>query len=248
MRYHVCTLMYGTAYERYGKRFIETFDANWNIDIPLHIVTDHSLENHKDHKQHMLYNNPDFSHFMAKFSQNKSAQGLGHEVYKVDQNGVSWRHNAVKWAPQAFAANMVASGLWGGMQKGDVLIVLDADVYTKGPVDQAWLNRVIGNADVTYLGRQNQHSEIGWYSLKIGNATKNMLDHFAQVYYSGDFLKYEQSHSAYMFDVSLSRAMRMFPELRVRNLNTENLRGHVWPYTVLDEKLVHLKGKRKENG
>ena len=40
MKQRVVSLMWGTAWDRYGKEFAKTFDRHWHKNIELQLVTD----------------------------------------------------------------------------------------------------------------------------------------------------------------------------------------------------------------
>jgi hypothetical protein len=191
---------------------------------------------------------------MKKYQYDEMANGKNIEGAKVDASGVSWRHNAVKWAPQAFAPFAVSDQRYQyefakntKVEDDDIFIWIDADVIFTGMITKQWLNYVIGAADVSYIGRPNQHSEIGWYSFKVDKHFRDIMDLWSNLYSSGGVFQFKEWHSAYTWDVMLDRYKIKKENSIIRNLNTSLARGHVWPATILAEKTAHLKGKRKDN-
>ncbi len=236
MRTRVVTLMWGTAWDRYGQKFLETFEQYWPSDVGLYIVTDRELP----HSRATLINLNDslqYHIFMKKWGDDRKAQGLDRcSGEKLDGDGRSWRHNAVKWMPQGIAPRMCM----GGLNDGDILFWLDADVETHAKVRNGWARELLDGHDVAALQRKGTHTEIGGYLIKIGPDTRKMLELFSRLYISGDVFALKEWHSAFVWDHALSE----FPDLKVRNLSKSE-RGHVWPASPLAEFTIHKKGKRK---
>lgn len=254
MKYHVCTLMYGSAFERYGRKFLTGALSYLDTEVQLHVVHDGTVNGFEDTSisYYDLDTLPHYKSFMKNYEFNDRANGKNIDGAKLDENGVSWRHNAVKWAPQAFAPFAVSDQRYQHNyaqntkpEDGGVFIWLDADIVITSLLSTKWLDKVIGNADVTYLGRPNQHPEIGWYSFKIDKHFRELMDLWSCCYSSGAVFEFKEWHSAYTWGLMLDRYTIKKENAIIKNLNTSLGRGHVWPDTILAEKTVHLKGKRK---
>lgn len=232
----VVTLMWGTAWERYGQRFAGSFAAHWSPTIELVVVTDRELPLPCG-RQIMLDSIPGVVEFKARWGTSPWASGLEPPFgAKVDERGYSWRFDALKWMPQALAPLAGAEGLGSG----DTLVWLDADVITHAPISEAWINGLVGSADVAMLQRDGTHSEIGFYAMRMNQVCWNVLSRFAGYYRDESVFGLREWHSAFVFDQAIA-AYRP----RVRNLSPGG-KGHVWPRSALAEKTVHLKGKRKD--
>ena len=231
----VCTLMWGAAFDRYGRRFVETFQHFWPDEAELVIVTD-TIRGIGRATEIPLQAVPGYE-VIATWADNRKARGFDSGHRKTDANGYSWRHDAVKWAPQGLAPRAALEGL----DDGDVFIWLDADVETIRSVPKDWGQKLLGAHDVACLKRPSTHSEIGFYAMRMGDGTRAVLERFGALYASGDVFGLPEYHSAFVWD----RALETERTLRVRNLNDRNQRGHCWPATPLARYTRHKKGKLK---
>ena len=236
MRQRVVTLMWGTAWARYGKGFYKSFKKHWPQDVELRIVTDFPLPLGMGY-QIPLQNAPGYEEFMARWEDDPRAQGYGCTDRKADPEKRFWKRDAVKWAPQGIAP---ASAL-EGMEDGDILCWLDADVVTTRPVPRAWLGKLLNGHDVACIQRGTQHPEIGFWAVRISPETLQMIRKFSDIYVSGDVFDHREWHSGYVF----GKALQSMPGLTIHNLNPTLMRGHPWPRTPLAKYLIHKKGKLK---
>ncbi len=236
MKTRVCTLMWGTAWERYGKAFAETFARHWPEDVELAIVTDAPLPTERA-TQVELADVPGYRAFMATWGEDRRALGYDAPDRKATPGARFWKHDAVKWAPQGLAPRACLAGL----ETGDVFAWFDADVETIKDVPAGWMETLLAGHDVACLRRPAQHTEIGFWAVRVNPATKRLIDTFGDLYASGRFIRLREFHSAYVWDEALS----LFPRLTVNNLNTARIRGHVWPLSPLSEYTAHKKGKLK---
>jgi len=238
MTIRVVTLMYGTAWERYGQRFAETFHRFWPADVDLVVVTDRQLPLPRG-RQIDLSLVPGLLSFRERHASNPVANGRNvPEGMKRDENGYSWRLDAMKWMPQGLAPAAALDGL----RTDDILVWMDADVETISAVPRGWVEGLLGDGDVACLQRERTHSEIGFYAVRMWAGTRDFLREFANFYTDGRVFLLRESHSAFIFD----RALETSIGLTVTNLNTRGGKGHVWPFTRLAEHTVHHKGKRKD--
>lgn len=233
----VVTLMWGNAWERYGERFAATFHAHWPKDIGLLVVSDRALPLPRG-RVVPLSDVRGLAEFHARWKGDRRANGFLPPPAKVDEKGYSWRHDAVKWAPQGMAPHAVLPHF----ADGDLLVWLDADVVTFADVPADLLERLIGGADISFLGRAPKHSEIGYWSVRVSPDTRRFIARMADLYRSDVVFSLKQWHSAYVLDHARAES-----KLRERDL-TPGGRGHVWFASELGRYSDHLKGKRKDAG
>lgn len=234
MKTRVVSLMWGTAWERYGAAFAFSFLKYWPGSVELAVVTDRELSLLAARITELPL---DAIGGVKAFPTDDRARGLNPPAgSKVDERGYSWRHDALKWMPQALAPRAALEGL----SDGDIFCWLDADVETIAKVPEGWLDMLLDGHDVAMLQRTGTHSEIGFYALRLGPGTRHVLDAFAAFYTTGAVFALKEWHSAFVFD----QALADWPGLRIRNLAMG--KGHVWPRTVLAQYTVHKKGKRKD--
>lgn len=237
MRARVVTLMYGSAYERYGKEFLRTFDEFWS-GVELLVVADRDYGFGK-HLYVPLKSVDGYSQFMDRWGADPVARGMRPpNNAKRDANGYSWRHDACKWMPQALAPIAALEG----MQDGDLVTWLDADVRTTAPASAVWLGDLIVDADVACLQRDGSHSEIGYFSVRLNRHTRTAITLFAELYRSGEIFNLKEWHSAFAWDAAFNSVAGL---ITTKSLNPGG-KGHVWPNTRLAECLIHDKGKRKD--
>jgi len=233
----IVSLMWGTAWERYGKRFAATLHAHWPRHIDLLVVSDRELPLPRG-RVVPLSDVRGLAEFQDRWKDDRKANGFLPPPAKVDENGYSWRHDAVKWAPQGMAPEAVLPHV----ADGDLLVWLDADVVTFADVPVDLPERLLGGADVSFLGRAPKHSEIGYWSVRVLPKTRAFIAGMAGCYRSDAVFTEKQWHSAYIFDRERERA-----RLSERDL-TPGGRGHVWFQSDLGRYSDHLKGKRKDAG
>jgi len=236
MKERVVTLMWGTAWNRYGKKFVKSFERHWPANVELYIITDKPLPTDRA-VQIPLDTVPGYQRFMEKWGDDRKAMGYNAPHQKADPEKRFWKNDAVKWAPQALAPRAALDGLGSG----DLLCWLDADVMTTAAPPLHWINALLAGADVACLQRERQHSEIGCWAVRIGHQTKLFIDRFADIYESGDVFAAKEWHSGFVFDLALAESTY----LTVRNLSPRG-RGHVWPMSPLAQYTVHKKGKIKD--
>lgn len=236
MKERAHTLMWGTAWERYGEKFVGTFEKFWPSNVELWIFTDRILPADRAH-QVMLDDIPSYRRFMAKYGEDRTAMGYGHTGAKADPAKRFWKNDAVKWAPQGLVPREALMGL----ASGDLLCWLDADVETIAKVPLHWINALLAGADMACLQRERQHSEIGFWAARVGSYTIPAIKRFSELYESGEVFDLPEWHSAFVFDHALSLSR----DIAIRNISAGG-RGHVWPNSPLARYTVHKKGKIKD--
>lgn len=239
MSVRVATLMWGTAWERYGYKFAETFNEWWHPDIELVVVTDKQL----DFDRARQVNLTDIDHY----NQGKERYILNPSFELTLKENVApqhrWKYDYMKWLPQAVTPHHVISENphW---RDGDIFVWLDADTEFHDCIDEAWIEKVLGDHDVACLQRKPVHTEIGFYALRLNKKTRAAMKRFSHYYYSLEVFSLEQWHSAFVWDASID----IDSSISINNLNLTNDKTHVFPLSILAEKIVHNKGHRKPGG
>jgi hypothetical protein len=243
MKVVVCTLMWGSAFARYGKDFLETFARYWPEETRLILVTDKPIPTTRAWSQPILATSYDYLNFMREWGSTRRAMGKDPSGLKWKPKelelGYSWRHDAQKWMPQAVAPALAQVYA----DDGDILVWLDADVITKRKVPLDWIPSLMGDADIIHLGRPPKWSEIGFWACRMSPDTRTFVTYFSVLYGTGDVFDLGQWHSAFVWDACAQVADLAYG-LKVRNL-TPHGRGHVFPTSPLGPYLEHRKGDRK---
>lgn len=145
-----------------------------------------------------------------------------------------WRFQAKRFSHKVFSVtNPRDSGWW---------VWIDADVEVFGDIDDAFMQKAC-QGDISYLGRQDYPtSECGWVAYNMATC-RSFLDRFREIYTSGEVYDHLEWHDSYIFD-------RVREEIPLNYVNlSEGVPGmHVWPETVLGEKMRHLKGPLRKRG
>ena len=223
-KFAVVTTFSAKGYEEYGKAFLESCAKHWG-DVPLHVYWEGP-----DHPAltgvvwHDLDRDADRCAFLNTAPDDpkdyrKQAKRFCHKIFALTD-------------PERLKLDV------------DTWIWLDADVVTKAPVDQTFLETVCPEGFVgSYLGRKDwHHSECGFVSYR-GEDGRAFLSALRSLYTSGDIFTYEETHDSYLFD-------RLREEIGGWWYNiSEGVPGmHVWDDCILGTRMKHKKGGLRKAG
>lgn len=235
----VCSGYSPSGRELYGNRFLETFNRHWPLEVDLKVYVE---ERHKMPRDacRLLWDIPGATDFRDRHKDNLAIQGrVPTSRWKRGeiQKGYSFRTDAYRFWKQLVIPQQASLD----MADGDILVWLDGDVVTTRDVPLTFIPELLGKADVSFLDRENSHPEIGYWSVKLSPVTRLFLANIADIYMSDDFMQYNETHSAFLWNVC-----RLQLDMRERNLTPPGAHGHVWPRVrLLSEFTNHLKGPRK---
>ena len=237
----VCTLMWGTAWERYGQIFAETFTKYWDDDIEIVTVVDNNIDFPRS-KQILLQELDAYKQFNELWEKHPFKKDL-----KRDKD--FWKWNPPHWMPQGITPNAVleANTHW---VDGDILVWLDADCEFNNNVTSDWIEEILGDYDCAALQRKPKHTEIGFYALRLNADTRAAMKQFSDHYATHSVEQLGEWHSAFVWDDCIDSN----ENIRVKNLTavedrgseTEKAVSHVFVNSVLSKCIVHKKGKRKD--
>lgn len=239
----VCSGFSPSGRVQYGERFLKTFERFWPASVSLQVYVEEAFEMPRDACK-MLWDIPGSQEFFERHKNNMAVQGrqqLPNQRWKRSSiaSGYNFRFDGLKFFRQLIIPRAAASDL----SDGDILVWLDGDVVTTNPVPESFIPDLLGDADISYLGRVRSHSEIGYWSVRINDRTRAFLDGIADMYLSDRFMELTEWHSAFIHDT-----VRQSMDLKERNL-TPNGVGHVWLRSPLFKFTDHLKGDvRKRMG
>jgi hypothetical protein len=243
IRIRVCSGFSPEGRRQYGERFLAAFDRYWPRSTELQVYVEEPTPMPRD-AERSLWSIPGATEFRARWAADPKVNGREAQPCWKEREvsrGYSFKTDAYKFFKQILIPEAAAVGL----EPGDVLVWLDADVETTAAVPEGFVDQLLGDADVAYLGRTGSHSEIGFWAVRIGDQqdrVRHFLHAIAEQYRSGRFLDLPEWHSAFVWD-HVRRSMEV--PLCERNLVRPGLRGHVWPYTALASYTRHDKGARK---
>lgn len=229
-----------SAREVYGDRFLATFDAHWPKSVELQVYVEEMFPMPRA-AERLLWDIEGAADFASRHMQRPSSNGRVVRpgwTPKDRAKGYSFRFDAYKFFKQILIPNAAAAD----MRDGDILVWLDGDVETIAPVPEGFVEGLLGDHDLVYLGREPiSHSEIGFWAVRLTDTTRYFLWAIANCYTSDAFLELREWHSAFVWD-SIRR------DMFIRSTSLSRGRsGHVWPHTALAPYLRHDKGDRKTN-
>lgn len=253
----VCSGFSPAGYVEYGRNFLDTFDRFWpkSVKLMCYVETRGEEIPMPRGSYRSLWNCPGAAEFISKHKNNRAANGREPNTYWREKHiraGYHFGYDAVKFCRQCFIPEEAATWL----PDGELLAWSDADVLTLRPVPEDFVERLLGDGDICYLGREGTHPEIGFWAVRLNRRTRNFLIHFANMFRCPpgsnveEVFRLEAWHSAFVFDYVLKKHVAA-GELVPVNLSPKGVVGnkHVWHQTELGRYLDHLKGdSRKRMG
>lgn len=242
MKIKVVTGFSPSGFIEYGERFLKTFEKHWPKDIQLAVYVEKPIAITSMRMTPVpLWECYGAMSFVSRHRDDAEKNGRKpNERWKErhKRGGYNFRFDAVKFCRQCFIPRDAAAS----MQDGDLLVWLDADVITFDTPPNGFLESLIGDADISFLGRARMHSEIGYWSVRLNPRTRAFLEEFGAMWDSDRVFELPEWHSAFVFD-----HVRREAGLIERNL-TPHGTGHVWFQSPLGKYTDHCKGARKALG
>lgn len=239
----VCTGFSPHGYIQYGKRFLETFHRHWPASVYLVAYTQEPVPMPRGHLR-SLWDCDGAREFVLRHKDRPIYNGRGITPGwkpRERQTGYSYRFDAVKFCRQLFIPEHVAPDL----EDGEILVWLDGDVVTFKDVPEGFVESLIGDGDIAYLGRGDKHPEIGFWAVRLNGITRGFLRALAAIYRTDDVFALPEWHSAYVWKHCLLGAIAS--GAKAVDL-TPGGHGHVWFQSRLGLYTDHLKGDRKAAG
>lgn len=231
------------GYQDYGQRFLETFDTFWPAEIRLlAFVEEPTIVPRAGERS--LWSCPGVREFIDRHSTDKRYRGLEPVpgwTPKDHRKGYSYRYDAVKFCRQCFIPETAAAEL----PNDDVLVWLDADVVTHQTIPDGFIEKLIGDSELCYLGRKDFHTELGFWAIRLNDSTRSFLNYLAGVWRNDCVFRLNEWHSAFVFDYT--RNLFQVGDIRITTKNlTPDGKGHVWFQSPLARYTDHLKGERRK--
>jgi uncharacterized Rossmann fold enzyme len=238
----VCTTFPANVFDVCVSEMLSTFGKNWPQDIRMYIQLDEMPKGEFIELNNRIVTilGEERVFIAGKFDDDQKAFI---EKWK-DHVPKSYLDDVVKFSHKVFALEKCADAIKDSV---DYLIWLDADVITKQPIDYEWLKKVLPADDevCSYLSRDPLHSECGFVVYNLKNGGFELLHQMKNEYVLGNFSEYTKGLTdCHVIDFCLKGK-------KFKNLNPGYVYGrddiHVWPNTILGEKMVHRKGNRKHD-
>ena len=235
MKYAAVTTFAPAEYEKFGRKFIESYVKHWPREIPLYVYYEGdgpSMPLDKNVIRWPLDLDQDRKDFLKRNSLEKRPEAYGPD----------YRQAAVKFSHKIFALTdpkrieEVDTDWW---------IWLDADIETFANIDQKFLDKICPEGFVgAYLGRNDwRHSECGLVTYGKRYGGFDFLRDFREIYTSDDLFEFQEWHDSFIFDrLREKRGGWWF------NLSTDIPGMHVFDDSILGTTMKHLKGPLRKKG
>jgi hypothetical protein len=240
----------------YGWNFIKSFCENWPVEVMLVMYVEAPIFDirltpidkfiggkRRRVEIRLLLEARGCAEFIARHKDNPAACGTDVQSNWKERErdeGYNFRFDAVKFCRMAmFAADAARK-----IEPGRILVWLDGDVMTKRPVPENFVEGLIGDHEVCYLGREPKHPDTAFVAFQDEGLA--VARHWGNIYEDDAVFHLPETHSAFV----LRCVMKGMENLGLDALNlTPKGRGHVWFQSPLAQYMDHLKGqKRKRRG
>ena len=230
------------GYEEYGRAFMGTFYPHWPESVSVAVYVEENCQAPEFVDQRLLSEIPGCMEFITKYKDDPRATGkepVPGWRKKDERAGYAWRFDAVRFCRQLFIPQHAVSQL----HDGDIFCWLDGDVITYKDVPEEFIDNLLRENDLVYLGRQNGATELGFWALRINPLTRSFVAELAVLCTSEQIFKMPEWHSGFVWD----RIRENYEELgmKARNL-TPMGQGHVWFQCELGCYTDHLKGSDRK--
>lgn len=237
----VCTTFPDDSWNVYSKRMLESFIANWPVEVPILVQTDTATLA------------PEINKILRESDGLKSGWEPDHKAFVERNKGKDdpqdYRKQAVKFCHKVFAIKFALESI--KKAKADKapdaprhLIWLDADVITTRKVTPDDIIKCLpkeGDA-VSYMGRKDwQHSECGWLAFDLENGGDTYIDLIYDQYVTDAVFAKTQWHDSWIFD--LIRKDNEVCGRKATNLTATATGMEVWPQSPMASWSRHYKGQ-----
>jgi hypothetical protein len=253
-KFSVVTTFNQAGYEKYGRRMIDTFLANWPQEVHLYVYAeDCAVEQSApnltvyDFAQQV----PALTAFKDQYRYDAKANGKlpqGPAKANGKQRGIGFRWDAVRFSHKIYAVCDAARN------STDTLIWMDADMVCHSPITLHILDTLIPVlAGVAFLGRNNKYTETGLWAINMANPGSKMFTQWMQEAYDQaetGVLAMDEFHDCWVFDRCRERMADTVPGWIQLNWSRQFVMGEGHPLvnTEWGAYLDHLKGNRKDSG
>lgn len=241
----VTTGWHPAGYGLYGKQFADGFATFWPTNYQMVAYVEETVVLPRGACR-SLWDIPGAKAFIERHQNNAEANGRKpNDKWKPKHKtrGYNFRFDAVKFCRQMFIPSDASAKL--AKSPDDIIVWLDGDVKTDAKVPDRFVETVIGDADLVYLGRNGYHSELGFWACRNNDRGRIFMDSLAKTFETDAVFKLSEWHSAWVFDHCRADCKKR--GLRAMNL-TPGGTGHVWFQSPLREFSDHMKGARKQMG
>jgi hypothetical protein len=206
------------GYEQYGRKFVESYRKY--CPYPLVIYSEDDLGIGEE----SLWDIPGCKPFVDL---------VANETTRNIQNG--YRFNTHKFCRKVFATNHIASTFKGQFAW------LDADTVFHADMPENFLNDILTDCYLAYLGRKVLHSETGFMAFD----TEHNMNSLFQLLYLREYTSGAYHHLRYWCDSDIFDHVRVLLSPPENNMNGNGEELEAFEFSVLSKYLTHNKGGKK---
>ena len=244
-KYTVVTTFNAQGYERYARKMIQTFLANWPQDVQLVVYAEGVTVQESAPNLTVLdleSASPELVSFKTRWRGIPKANGdVSSDPIRNKRKdaGKGFKWDAIRFAHKVYsiAAAAKSTNNW--------LIWMDADMVCHSPVSNKFLNSMF-TGDICFLGRKGKYTECGLYGINLSNYTGRLFINKFQEFYDQDTIfTFAEWHDSYVFD-----EVRKHVRCQERDWSSHLITGEGHPLINSEwgAFLDHLKGDRKTLG
>jgi hypothetical protein len=252
-KFAVVTTYNQQGLDRYGQRFINSFDKNMPQEVDLILYSERARPTLPKTKRNIRDYDAErelretLVKFKQKYKLDPRANGKGPDGRRLDAK------KAFKWDAIRFSHKVYAIFDAAKKTDADVLIWMDADSYVHSPMPFDFLDKFVPEDKfLCYAGRKNKYTECGWYSINLKHPhVDKFLTEFQRMYDDAEngIFTLKEWHDSYVFDVVKNWHTQEWGAVNKDFSNGLIEReGHPIINSELGAYIDHLKGDRKLQG
>jgi len=206
------------GYIQYGKKFIETYKKYCKYPLIVYVEDDLKIEGVEVRQ---LYDVPGCREFLSRISNYKP------DHYRRDVNKFSRKVFAICDAMKRYNGSMAFVG---------------ADTVFQKDIPDSFLDDMLEDVYLAYLGRSNYHSETDFIAFDTTHQVNHLFrELFLSIYTTGSF-----QHLKYYCDSDVFDFVRTTLNIPENNLNIIDDKNHPFVNSILGEYMDHLKGPERK--
>ena len=241
-KYVAVTSMNKAGYDLYGRQMLESVARHWSPEIDFYVWY-HDWD---------ILSEPDLpgTDVLNFRSLNKVGDLLIFRERMADHKPDNWRMDVVRFCHKVYAISETARQLVSDIddETDYQLLWLDADTITKEDVDPAWLDSLLGSADISLLERRAaDYAETSFMRFDLHHSRSAAFDVLEDVRAAYDTLEvrgYREWHDGFVFQRIIN--LHVNHTLEVENLSPEANTLDAFHTSRLAERIEHFKGAKKE--
>lgn len=253
MKKAVVTTFHKDGYDKYAKRMIQTFLANWPKDITLYVYPeDHTIEESAENLiiRDLHDASPELVAFKKRWQNDPKARGevpTGPPDRKGKRPGIGFRWDAIRFSHKIYSVCHAAKNT-----DADILLWMDADMVCHTAIPHSFIDNMCPpNIGLGFLGRERKFTECGLYYMNLKDShTQKFIQEFQRAYDTGRLFQFSEWNDCWVFDEVRKEVKRSHPGWQWYDWCQGLIKGEGHPLvnTQWGMYLDHLKGNRKNNG